>query len=1293
MTDTAAVQELVLRWQELREQGQVVSAEELCAGRSDLLDDLRRQIEALRSMEQFLDATADTPEEALDEDNAPFPKLTSPLPTRLQSGRTPGAQPSGATLRPEDAGGFDSRDYELLARMGRGGMGEVFRGKDPALGRDLAVKVLQPKLCGDPDAEDRFLQEARITGALQHPNIVPVHNLGRLPDGRLYFTMKLVRGRTLADMLAEGVGAGRLPGLLAVFEKVCQAAAFAHSRGVIHRDLKPANIMVGAFGEVQVMDWGLAKALRRDDGAGTAHGECGGEGDTVRRILFARSPVDNQGTGVVGTPSYMAPEQARGAGDAVDERADVFGLGAILCEVLTGRPPYSGGSLDAILRQAASGETVDAFARLDECGADADLVTLCKLCLAAERGDRPRDGGGVADSVSAYQAEVQERLRRAELERAAADAREQEARATAAAERKARRRTRALAAAVVLLVAGSVTGALWMQQQRAAAQVRQAQADHEALAVLERAAASLDEGWRLQDLGKLAAVKLDAERAAGIARNGGASHGVEQQVIAFQAEVRERFARAEKNQVLLTSLLDITQPHEIRAYEVLASGQVMALAEASADEKYAAAFRHRWPDLDIDRQRESSVAARLREEPETVLEGVIGGLDSWLLERRGQKRPETEWRHLLEVVKQLDPSEPRRQLRVLLLGAVPPSVETVAGFLAGWPSWSALADLVRGHDWRHLRELRGRINAAEEPVLTVLLLARASSDIGDLAGAEEVLYQALARRPDEVALLDALAKVLERQGRLAEAIGCYRAARARHPGLGFSLGRALDEAGQYQEAEAIFRDLIRQYPTNPEMLSYLGVTLSHQGKDVDAEVAERKAIALKPDFVAAYNNLGNALYGQKKSAEAEATYRKGIELNPNVAECYVNLGSLLFEQGKYAEMEAACRKALVLKPHHAGAHLGLGIALSAQGKHAEVETAYRNAIQLKLDYAVVYINLGNTLSRQGKYVEAEAAFRKAIALNPDLDLAYYNLGLALFRQRRSAEAEAAYFKSITLNPKFADAYYDLGIALSFQGKYLAAEAANRKAIELKPNFAEAYVHLAQTLREQGRFSEALTAVKRGHELGSKQSGWHYPSPQWVREAEHFVELEKMLPAILEGAASPANSSDIMDLAQMCQQPCKKRYAASARLYADAFNIDPKLASELDEQHAFSDVHQRHRYNAARSAALAAAGQGEDAHLLPNKAVVMFRRWALRWLRDDLALYANLMKHGDPDAQQRVRKNLRHWLEDSDLVGVRDPAALAKLPEAEREAWAKLWADVNTLAANHHAAADAEQIMR
>jgi hypothetical protein len=320
----------------------------------------------------------------------------------------------------------------------------------------LAIKVMKADCRDHPQVERRFLREARVTGSLQHPGIVAVHNLGRLVDGRLHYTMRLVRGRTFADILKEEAGKPeRLPSLLAIFEKVCEAVAYAHSKHVIHRDLKPANVMVGKFGEVQVMDWGLAKLL-------TPEGKLADEeprpetGGTLIHTEAADTPSDltRAGTGI-GTPAYMPPEQAQGDWELVDERADVFALGAMLCVILTGQPPYSGKDGNDLLRRARRGDLADALARLEKCGADAVLTELCRECLSVERQQRPRDAGMVALRVADYQAEVEARLRQAELERTEAEVKSRE-------ERKRRRLTLSLSAAVLLVfIAGTLFSTLF----------------------------------------------------------------------------------------------------------------------------------------------------------------------------------------------------------------------------------------------------------------------------------------------------------------------------------------------------------------------------------------------------------------------------------------------------------------------------------------------------------------------------------------------------------------------------------------------------------------------------------------------------------------------------------------------------------------------------------------------------------------------------------------------------------------------------------------------------------------
>ena len=190
------------------------------------------------------------------------------MPRTLMSGDKPEDLPEPAD-GPSPLGRPTTTDrparLRLFGEIARGGMGVILKGRDLALGRDLAVKVLLEKHRDKPELIRRFLMEARIAGQLQHPGIVPVHELGALADGRPYFAMKLVKGRTLEAILQERSSPSEdLPRFLGIFEQVCQTVAYAHARGVIHRDLKPANVMVGRFGEVQVMDWGLAKVLTGD---------------------------------------------------------------------------------------------------------------------------------------------------------------------------------------------------------------------------------------------------------------------------------------------------------------------------------------------------------------------------------------------------------------------------------------------------------------------------------------------------------------------------------------------------------------------------------------------------------------------------------------------------------------------------------------------------------------------------------------------------------------------------------------------------------------------------------------------------------------------------------------------------------------------------------------------------------------------------------------------------------------------------------------------------------------------
>lgn len=281
--------------------------------------------------------------------------------------------------------------FELQGELARGAMGRILAAWDLHLGRPVAIKILRKAGARDLDRV-RFLEEAQVTGQLQHPSIMPVYELGRLRD-QVAFVMKRVEGRSLKDIIGllrrDDPEAARQYGrmkLLGIFHQLCLAVAYAHTRGVVHRDLKPSNVMVGDFGEVVLLDWGLCKVV--------------GQATRSTRSTSERwKTVHGQ---IIGTPAYMAPEQAMGIIDQIDARTDVYGLGAILYHLLTLRPPFSGKTNREIVNRVLKESVAPLRERAPEQGIPEALEALVLRCLARDPADRFRHARALADAVSDY---------------------------------------------------------------------------------------------------------------------------------------------------------------------------------------------------------------------------------------------------------------------------------------------------------------------------------------------------------------------------------------------------------------------------------------------------------------------------------------------------------------------------------------------------------------------------------------------------------------------------------------------------------------------------------------------------------------------------------------------------------------------------------------------------------------------------------------------------------------------------------------------------------------------------
>jgi tetratricopeptide (TPR) repeat protein/tRNA A-37 threonylcarbamoyl transferase component Bud32 len=883
------------------------------------------------------------------------------VPDDVTTHTSPGIKPAEKSPLPESPPG-----YQLIEKIGQGGMGVVYRARDVALDREVAVKLLSKHYPPDSLPAQRFLSEARITGQLQHPGIPAVHQVGAFADGRPFLAMKLIKGSTLEAILKlRADPSADLGRLLAIFEAICQAVGYAHAHNVIHRDLKPANVMVGAFGEVQVMDWGLAKVLGEET---PATADLLAEEQTRAWTQVGPTPElgsHTQDGSMVGTPSFIPPEQALGEIEKINERADVFGLGALLAVILTGQPPYIGETFASVRVQAARGKLQDCFARLDASGAEPELVALCKKCLAFEPADRPADAGAVAQAVAGLRAAAEKRARTAEREQAAAAARSAE-------RRKRRQLVLGAAAALALAVIGGLLAVLAVQAQ-----------SHRELEAKNR---ELDQ--------EQAKVKARNEDLAEQQKEIEARFETAQKAIAtFHTGVSEDFLlKNERFKALRTKLLKeaavfyseleklLAGKTDAKSRKLLADGyfQLGELTAKIGDRKEALGAHRKALALrrDLTGAQGADVGTRL---------DVVRSLQavSLLLQEMGDRQGGlAAWQEALAIANNLEVESSTDTVRAALamcyngVGAMFEKMgrptEALSNFRNALAIREKLAEANPGvasyqndlaisyHNMGAHLYRSGRLSDASAAFLTAVNIRQKLLDANpsltkfrlDLAGSQH-----------------GVADVLEKMGKPAEAMA------------------------EYKKAQALYRELVDANPAVTEFqrqLSWcdnqIAIMLSHAGKPTEA--------------LAAWQNVAGI---REKLAEDNPTV---TSFQNELESTYANIGVVLAQTGKTAEALAAFQKALTIiqkladadpaNPNHqanlANIHNEMGRLLAKTDRFADAfaffdkgQTLFDKLLKSEPTHNVYCLGLGEShafrgwaLRKSGRPVEAAVQLRRAV---------------------------------------------------------------------------------------------------------------------------------------------------------------------------------------------------------------------------------------------------------------------------------------------------------------------------
>ncbi len=857
--------------------------------------------------------------------------------------------------------------YQLGAEIARGGMGVVYRATDTALGREVAVKVLHEKYEPQSGTARRFADEAHIAAQLQHPGIPPVHDLGTLPDGRPFLAMKLIKGETLDELLRlrpdTAADRGRF---VAAFEQVCHAVAYAHAHSVIHRDLKPANVMVGAFGEVQVMDWGLAKVLASggrqppgtpDDPDATAAG-------TVVQSTRDSDGLFTQAGSVLGTPAFMPPEQALGAIGKIDARSDVFGLGAVLAVILTGKPPFATTSAETTRIKAAQGKVDECFARLDACGAEPDLVVLCKRCLSPTPADRPADAGVVAKAVAELRAAADERARQAELDRVKAEGEKLAADLRAIEQRKRRLVQMALGLAFTALVVLLGLGLWWNDrvagERRREREVADARIASEVRGLLDQAKLAL---------GREEIAPADLALGQAQARLGDAG----------PEELRAELGRLRTDREMLIRLRDID---DLRWMD---PGSDFAPPVNPSGPQFTAAIR--WYGITLTPDTRPATVERIN--GSAIREQLVAALDAWLAV--GADDPN----ELTALLDTLDPDDLRREYRTAMANR----------------DFIKLREMIRRPDVMSLPPrfltsvllLRNRVDVRKDVLARLanewtsnpsdfrlaFIIGNRGQDQGVSSYETSIGYlrAAVAARPNNVTLMATLGFLLFYSRQTTEAIQFLERAVATDPSYidpGYRLALAYSQIGNRAKADATFEATAATDPKPARVEMFRGMLADARTATEQALAHYRRAVELDPEWPQPQLIVANRLSAGRDYEGAIRGYRRVVELQPSWLPGYSYLSRGYESLGQLPEAIAACREGLTIEPTDTTLISKLMTLLLRTKDLDAAEAVCREAIKHDASAAIGHSSLVVVLDTKGDFDGAIAAFTEARKLNPQL---------------------------------------------------------------------------------------------------------------------------------------------------------------------------------------------------------------------------------------------------------------------------------------------------------------------